>query len=141
MSAKKSTIPFCPNCGGKEFVTKLSIYSETWKCELCKIKFNFSEFPKTNIPLNIDADEYQNRLLDPAKIWENWPVLGPARKIFFEQEENKIRITSDLDSFKSFLASPEIKSMLPESLGKKRCNQLGHIDLDKGTIDSMDFDL
>lgn len=141
MRAKKSTIPFCPKCGGKEFVTKLSIYSETWKCELCKIKFDFSEFPKTNIPLNIDADVDLNQPLDPTKILKNWPVLGPARKIFFEQEENKIRITSDLDSFKSFLASPKIQSMLPESLGKKRCNQIGHIDLDKGTIDSINFDL
>ena len=137
MSLKKNSKPFCPKCGRKEFVNKLTVYFEIWKCESCKIKFDFSDFPKKNISLN----EGINIPLGPAKILENWPVLDPARKIFFEQEKNEIRITSDLDSFKSFFASPELQSMLPASLGKKRCNQIGHIDLDKGTIDSIDFDL
>lgn len=137
ISLKKNSKPFCPKCGRKEFVNKLTAYFEIWKCESCKIKFDFSDFPKKNISLNGDI----NITLDPTKNRENWPVLGPARKIFFEQEENKIRITSDLDSFKSFFASPELQSMLPASLGKKRCNQIGHLDLEKGTIDSINIDL
>lgn len=64
------------------------------------------------------------------------PLLSPVRKVFFEQDKNRIKLIADLESFNSFIISPEIQSLLPTSLGKKHCNQSGHIDLDKGTIDS-----
>jgi len=133
MSAKRTSKPFCPNCGDQKQVKKHTDYFDfwKWKCTVCDIAFNYSKLSESKTPYGLGIDPSTIHVIDPSKL-SDYRILNPARKIFFEQHAGKIRIAADVKSFKSLLDSPEIQSLLP--FDNTKGTHLGNLDLDSGKL-------
>lgn len=142
--SKKNKIPFCPVCGKVDYVSILHKYFEKWKCTRCKIIFDFSSYPFDDFPLNtsISGTAKNLTIIDPAKInlgLARKAVGYPARTVLIDQNIGKIKLTSDIVSFKRLLASKDLLSLIPNSIGDNNVTQSGEIDLDNGTINPVEY--
>ena len=142
--SKKNKIPFCPVCGKVDHVSILDKYFEIWKCTACKIKFDFSSYDFVDFRPDIAILNHAKNLtiIGPAKSnlgLARKAVVYPVRRVLIDQITGKIKLTSDIDSFKKLIASKDLLSLFPNSLGNNNVTQSGEIDLDNGTMNPVEY--
>lgn len=137
----KNKIPFCPVCGKVENVRVLNRHFEKWLCVGCNIRFHFTE----HIPLQWTVKLKSMSLMQPmvpakinlAKTKMNF--VDPSRRILIEKHDNKIKLTSSIESFNELLSTKDLLTLLPKSFGDEKGTQAGEIDLDNGTINPVKY--
>jgi hypothetical protein len=122
MNLKNKNTPFCPKCGKKESVEIIAVYLDFWKCESCKIQFDFSELGQTRFKI-LDPSQImlQSTILNPIRILGPSIILDPSKKVQnpFEQDISKIHKKIDKNLLKSNKLMSKSSRLKIKGMGKK----------------------